>query len=133
MDFEYSVRRVLDALPDHIPDHHDPDWEPLERALPIEHCAGFMWMGRDGDGINAYKQGITRRYLHLSLDRENRVCAHRYVGDGYAETSLQEAIDEAFEGIEKAPGVNPDDPAPRRTTTSFVRARIAPWPRRVTR
>lgn len=69
-------------------------------------------MGRDlgGAGINLYKHGITRRYLNLALDSNDGLCAYRYVGDGYVEMSLEEAIAEAFAGIEKAPSVNPDDP-----------------------
>ena len=40
------------------------DWTPLERKLPPELCAEFMWMYRDG-GIEHYKHIVTRRYLRL--------------------------------------------------------------------
>jgi hypothetical protein len=71
-----------------------------------------MWMGRDmgGQDISVYKHGITRRYLHLSLDRTEGLRAYRYTGDGYDVTPLADAVEDVFEDIEKTPGVNPDDP-----------------------
>ena len=76
----------------------EPDWEPLERALPMAECAGFMFMGYSDDpaGIRLYKHGITRRYL--TLDERGR--AFRYTAFGYVEISLEIAIDEVFEGLD---------------------------------
>lgn len=42
----------------------DADWAPLEKRLGRSRCVGFMFMGRL-NGINRYKHGITRTYLHL--------------------------------------------------------------------
>ena len=56
---------------------HEPDWEPLEKALPPEKCEGFMFMGYC-DGKRMYKHYITRKYLHL--DEEGK--AYRW--DGYS-------------------------------------------------
>jgi len=41
-----------------------PNWKPLEGVLGRAKCAGFMFMGRV-NGINLYKHGISRSYLHL--------------------------------------------------------------------
>jgi len=41
-----------------------PNWKPLEDKLGRERCVGFMYMGRV-NGINLYKHGIARTYLHL--------------------------------------------------------------------
>jgi hypothetical protein len=77
----------------------EPDWQPLERALPLAQCAGFMFMGYSEDpaGIRLYKHGITRRYL--ALDDQGR--AYRYTVFGYRKTTMEEAVEEVFEGIEK--------------------------------
>ena len=40
------------------------DWTPLERKLPPELCAEFMWMCREG-GVEHYKHIVTRQYLRL--------------------------------------------------------------------
>lgn len=77
----------------------DPDWEPLEAAVSMEWCGGFMWMNRVVSGgvvIELYKHGITRRYLNLDADGG----AHRWTGTGYEPISLEEAIDHAFAGLE---------------------------------
>ena len=42
----------------------EPNWEPLENRLGRTRCVGFMYMGRI-NGINLYKHGITRTYIHL--------------------------------------------------------------------
>jgi hypothetical protein len=57
----------------------EPDWAPLERVLPQELCADFMWMGWEvrpyGPPIARYKHAVTRRYLNLDEDGG----AYRYV------------------------------------------------------
>ena len=42
----------------------EPNWIPLVNNRDEERCVGFMFMGRM-NGINLYKRGIARRYLHL--------------------------------------------------------------------
>ena len=45
------------------------NWRPLERRLPVDLCAEFMWMFRK-DGIEYFKHADTRAYLRLdSLGR----------------------------------------------------------------
>ena len=55
----------------------EPDWTPLLQVAP-EVVADFMWMYevalRDGTRIHAYKHAVTRRYVHLTADREAWVC-----------------------------------------------------------
>ena len=57
----------------------EPDWAPLERVLPPELCADFMWMGWAvrpyGPPIARYKHAVTRRYINLDEDGG----AYRYV------------------------------------------------------
>ena len=107
---EESVRRALAEVRAASIAADTPDWEPLERVLPAEHCAGFMWMGLAPGGIRLYKHGITRRYLNLYLDPPGEVLAYRYTGEHYVRIELAEAIDETFAGIETLAGVYRSDP-----------------------
>jgi hypothetical protein len=80
-------------------DTDDPDWAPLEAALPIEECAGFMWMYRaqfDGAPIEVYRHAITRRWLHLGHDGTAFGWSER---DGYRPISVDAAIEHVFEGL----------------------------------
>lgn len=94
-----KLRRVVDEFTaEHL--GGEPEWGPLEAAIPIEWCGGFMWMHRteqDGEPIEVYKHGITRRSLHL--DHKGR--AYRYSVDGYLMTTLDSALANAFEGLEE--------------------------------
>jgi hypothetical protein len=45
----------------------EANWKPLENRLGAARWAGFMFMGRV-NGINLYKHGIGRSYLHLDDD-----------------------------------------------------------------
>jgi len=66
------LSRILDAWAEECLGD-DPDWGPLERAIPRQWCGGFMWMNRieaDGVVIELYKHGITRRYLNLDQDNK---------------------------------------------------------------
>jgi hypothetical protein len=75
---------------------HDLDWEPLEKALPLKWCAGFMFMGYSGE-IRLYKHGFTRHYLNL----DPKGNAYRWTGEGYVRMPLKEAIKQVFAGLEK--------------------------------
>ncbi len=78
----------------------ESDWDPLHDALPLEHCDGFMWMYRvawEGECIEVYKHGITRRSLHL--DHSGR--AYLYRRKGYKKIPVDTAVDRVFEGIEE--------------------------------
>jgi hypothetical protein len=83
----------------------EPDWEPLERAVPEEWLGGWMFMGYlpspDGRApLRAYKHGITRRYLHLRL-LGDRLEAFRYQGErSYAPATVAEEVEDAYATIE---------------------------------
>lgn len=83
---------------------HEPDWTPLEAALPIEECGGFMFMGyahaNNGESIRLYKHGITRHYLIL----DEQVRPYTYTTSGVYVLypwGLEAAINRAFEGIDQ--------------------------------
>lgn len=109
-ELEEFVRRALAEAREATPATDTPDWEPLERVLPLEHCDGFMWMGLAPGGIRLYKHGITRRYLNLYLDPAGDVVAYRYTDGSYVRIPLKAAIDAAFTGIERLAGVCGSDP-----------------------
>ncbi len=92
------VSRAVDRwAEEHLGD--DPDWGPLEAAIPREWCGGFMWMNRttfEGTTIELYKHGITRRYLNLDHDGG----AWRYVHPRFEPVPLPEAVDNVFCGLE---------------------------------
>lgn len=78
----------------------EPDWDPLHVVLPLEWCAGFMWMFRvtEGDAvIEMYKHGITRRYL--MLDQHNR--AYLYTGERHVQIPVALAVEQVFDNIEE--------------------------------
>ena len=108
----------------------EPDWAPLEGALPLPHCTGFMWMGwavrPDGPPIARYKHGITRRYLNL----DEHGAAYRYVPapnpawcGSYVRVTLERAVDDAFAGIEKMHCVDAGDPRGTPYDDAYRRAR----------
>jgi hypothetical protein len=41
-----------------------PNWEPLERVLPLRECSDFIYMGHAGE-IELYKHYVTRRLRPL--------------------------------------------------------------------
>ncbi len=92
--FILEISRKMDAIrEEHLSD--EPDWDPLHAALPMKHCNGFMWMYRvpwNDETIEAYKHGITRRYLHL--DHSGR--AYLYRPDEYVETPVGIALELVF-------------------------------------
>ena len=70
----------------------EPNWEPLERALPFHQCSDFMYMGRAGE-IEVYKHYMTRRYLNIA---RNSQTFYRYSEGKYVEVSQAEALDHVF-------------------------------------
>jgi hypothetical protein len=97
---EINIDKLSEDLTDLMKDYEfdNPNWDPLEKVLPLKWCAGFMWMGAT-QGIHLYKHGFTRRYLNL----DGRGNAYRYLGTGnrYARMDLGEAIEVVFEGLEE--------------------------------
>lgn len=69
-----------------------PNWEPLERALPLPQCSDFMYMGRAGE-IELYKHYFTRRYLNIGRDSQT---FYRYWEGKYVEVSRTEALDHVY-------------------------------------
>lgn len=75
-----------------------PDWGPLEQVLPLEQCAGFMFMGYSG-AIRLYKHGFTRHYLNA--DPEGHTYWYNDRLDSYYRIAKELAIDYVFEGLDE--------------------------------
>jgi hypothetical protein len=67
----------------------EPNWTPLELAVPARELENFMYMGRAGE-IELYKHSLTRRYLNISRDGRR---FYRYCDGTYVEISQAEALD----------------------------------------
>ncbi len=65
-----------------------PNWEPLERAVPVSWLPDFMHMGEHGT-IQLYKHRDTRCYLNIDSDSMR---FYRYRDGGYVEVSQTTAI-----------------------------------------
>ncbi len=76
--------------------HDEPDWDPLETFLPLRLCGDFMWMQAyilgDVGQVQAYKHGITRRYLYL--DAEGRPYEH--VATGFRRMRRVDAVEQVY-------------------------------------
>ena len=69
-----------------------PDWRPLENAMPPEYCESFMFMGKAGD-IVLYKHCLTRRYLNIDAVT-GKFC--RYANGEYVEIDRRQALDSVY-------------------------------------
>jgi hypothetical protein len=67
----------------------EPNWAPLERAVPATDLENFMYMGRAGE-IEIYKHSITRRYLNIGQNSER---FYRYLNGEYVEISRAAALE----------------------------------------
>ena len=67
----------------------EPNWAPLERAVPLTDLENFMYMGRVGE-IELYKHRITRRYLNIGQNSER---FYRYLNGEYVEISRAAALE----------------------------------------
>jgi hypothetical protein len=67
----------------------EPNWAPLERAVPGTELENFMYMGRAGE-IELYKHRITRRYLNIE---RNSQTFYQYLNGEYAEISQAVALE----------------------------------------
>lgn len=67
----------------------EPNWTPLELAVPARELENFMYMGRAGE-IELYKHRLTRRYLNVGRDGRR---FYRYRDGTYVEISQAEALD----------------------------------------
>ena len=75
-----------------------PDWQPLERLLPLELCGAFMWMNdvvlEDGKLLHAYKHSDTRLYLWL----DEAALPYEYLGKSrYRRTRRTDAVGFVFD------------------------------------
>ena len=77
-------------------------FELLERALPLEYCSGFMFMGQHGD-VYQYKHGITRAYLNLADDGRGGAASKRFdpASKSYVDIPMDTAIKHAFDGLDE--------------------------------
>ena len=66
----------------------EPDWRPLEAALPPRARVRFMYMGHAGD-IVLYKHCDTRRYLNIHAITG---CFFRYADGKYLEVDREWAL-----------------------------------------
>jgi hypothetical protein len=67
----------------------EPNWAPIELAIPTREFEHFMYMGRAGE-IELYKHRLTRRYLNISGDG---LRFYRYCDGTYVEISQSDALD----------------------------------------
>jgi hypothetical protein len=67
----------------------EPNWAPLERAVPATELENFMYMGRAGE-IELYKHRITRRYLNIG---RNSQTFYQYLNGEYTEISQASALE----------------------------------------
>ena len=70
----------------------NPDWRPLENAIPPEYCESFMFMGKMGD-IVLYKHCLTRRYLNIDVVTGKFI---RYANGEYVEIDRRQALDSVY-------------------------------------
>ena len=70
----------------------NPDWRPLENAIPPEYCESFMFMGKASD-IVLYKHRLTRRYLNIDAVTGK---FYRYSNGGYIEIDRRQALDAVY-------------------------------------
>ena len=66
----------------------EPNWAPLEAALPAAEGENFMYMGTAGQ-IELYKHRFTRRYLNIGRDTKT---FYRYLDGEYVEITRDTAL-----------------------------------------
>ena len=67
----------------------EPNWTPLELAVPARELQNFMYMGRAGE-IELYKHRLTRRYLNIGRDSHK---FYRYLDGKYVEIAQTAALE----------------------------------------
>src|SRR4051812_22909483 len=74
-----------------------PDWDPLEKLLPLQLCGLFMWMHElrleDGATVQAYKHSETRQYLLVDAEGDTWEQLDSY---GYRRMRHSDAIEFVF-------------------------------------
>ncbi len=67
----------------------EPNWIPLELAVPACELQNFMYMGRAGE-IELYKHHFTRRYLNIGRNSHK---FYRYLDGKYVEIARTAALE----------------------------------------
>jgi hypothetical protein len=67
----------------------EPNWTPLELAVPAWELENFMYMGRAGE-IELYKHRLTRRYLNIG---RNSLSFYYYLDGTYVEITQAAALE----------------------------------------
>ena len=67
----------------------EPNWTPLELAVPACELENFMYMGRAGE-IELYKHQLTRRYLNIERNSHK---FYRYLDGKYVEITRAAALE----------------------------------------
>jgi hypothetical protein len=67
----------------------EPNWTPLELAVPAYELENFMYIGR-AEEIELYKHRLTRRYLNIGKT-SHKFC--RYIYGEYVEIARTAALD----------------------------------------
>ena len=67
----------------------EPNWTPLELAVPACDLENFMYMGRTGE-IELYKHQLTRRYLNIGRNSHK---FYRYLDGKYVEITRAAALE----------------------------------------
>lgn len=67
----------------------EPNWAPLERAVPVADLENFMYMGCAGE-IELFKHRTTRRNLNIGRDSQR---FYRYLNGEYVEISQAAALE----------------------------------------
>jgi hypothetical protein len=67
----------------------EPNWTPLELAVPTRELQNFMYMGRAGE-IELYKHRLTRRYLNIGRDSHK---FYQYLDGKYVEIAQTAALE----------------------------------------
>ena len=67
----------------------EPNWIPLELAVPACELEDFMHMGHSGE-IELYKHRITRRYLNIGRNSNK---FYQYLDEQYVEVTQTAALE----------------------------------------
>jgi len=67
----------------------EPNWIPLELAVPAGELENFMYMGRAGE-IELYKHQFTRRYLNIGRNSRK---FYQYLDGEYVEIARTAALE----------------------------------------
>jgi hypothetical protein len=67
----------------------EPNWTPLELAVPACELEDFMYMGRAGE-IELYKHRITRRYLNIGRNSHK---FYQHLSEKYVEITQTAALE----------------------------------------